>query len=341
MTMATPPSAPWWRPWPRRALSLIAFAVFAYLFWPLLAEVRAAAHLFASAHWAWLPVALLLQGVSYASLTWLNQLALRPFPGRIGFGRLAATLTSMAFIEVAIPSAGISGVVLRARLLGRHGYASESSTFTLVIETAFLGVAMTAVAGFGVAFLLQRGALSQAILVRWVGLAAGVLVLGWAGWVLLRSRPRSLRLLLAFVRVWNRWFGRQHPLKSEPLLLRLTAFQQNLAAYRRVPIPAFLAAAFGRVFLDVTTLGVCFLLFGGHVGWGTLLTGYGLILLLSGVAALPGGLGLADLSVPVVFSRLGASGPVALAGGLTYRLIAFWLLRLVGFAAWQIEESRR
>lgn len=341
MNAATPPPTSKWRLWARRALSLVAFAVFAYLFWPLLGEVRDAAHLFAVAQWGWLPVALLVELISYASLTWLNQLALRPFPGRIGFARLAATLTSMAFIEVAIPSAGLSGVVLRARLLGRHGYTPEASTFTLVIETALLGIAMTAVGVFGLAFLLQRGELSQTMLVHWLGIASGVLALGWAGWQVLRSGPRSRRLLVAFARVWNRSFRRLRPLESEPLLLRLTAFQQNLAAYRRIPVPAFLAAAFGRVFLDVATLGVCFLLFGGRVGGGTLLTGYGLILLLSGVAALPGGLGMADLSVPVVFARLGAPGPVALAGGLTYRLVAFWLVRLIGFAAWQIEEARR
>jgi uncharacterized protein (TIRG00374 family) len=336
-----PAATSWWRPWARRALSVIAFAVFAYLFWPLLGEVRDAAHLFATAHWAWLPVVLLLQGVSYASLTWLNQLALRPFPGRIGFARLAATLTSMAFIEVAIPSAGISGVVLRARLLGRNGYAAEASTFTLVIETAFLGAAMSAVAGFGLAFLVQRGELTQAMIFRLAGVAAGVLALGLASWHVLRSEPRTRGLLLAAIRIWNRSLGKRRPLGSEPMLARLTSFHLNLAAYRRVPLAEFLAAAGGRVFLDVASLGACFLLFGGRIGWGTLLTGYGLILLLSGVAALPGGLGLADLSVPVVFARLGAPGPVALAGGLTYRLIAFWLLRLIGFAAWQIEEARR
>jgi hypothetical protein len=44
--------------------------------------------------------------------------------------------------------------------------------------------------------------------------------------------------------------------------------------------------------------------------------------------------------VPVVFSGLGVAGSVALTAGLTYRLIAFWLLRFVGFLNWQILESK-
>jgi uncharacterized protein (TIRG00374 family) len=108
-----------------------------------------------------------------------------------------------------------------------------------------------------------------------------------------------------------------------------------------VPRWMFFLAAYGRVALDVATLGACFWMFGHPVAPGTLLTGYGLILLMSGLASLPGGLGLADASVPVIFAGLGVTGSVALVAGLTYRLIAFWLLRLVGFFSWQILEAKK
>ena len=91
--------------WLRRGISLVALAVVVYLFWPLLKEIRAAARLFASARWGWLVAAGALQLASYSGLTWLNVLALRPFPGRIGFWRLMLVLTTMAFITSAVPSA--------------------------------------------------------------------------------------------------------------------------------------------------------------------------------------------------------------------------------------------
>jgi uncharacterized protein (TIRG00374 family) len=97
-------------------------------------------------------------------------------------------------------------------------------------------------------------------------------------------------------------------------------------------------AAGGRVLLDVASLGVCFAIFHYDIPLGVLLTGYGLTLLLSGLASLPGGLGLADLSLAVIYARLGAPGAVAVAAALCYRLIAFWLLRLIGFVTWQVLE---
>lgn len=64
-----------------------------------------------------------------------------------------ATLPAMAFIEVAIPSAGASGRVLRTRFLARSGYSVEASTFSLILETIYLGVMMTTVALTGIFIL--------------------------------------------------------------------------------------------------------------------------------------------------------------------------------------------
>jgi uncharacterized protein (TIRG00374 family) len=90
----------------------------------------------------------------------------------------------------------------------------------------------------------------------------------------------------------------------------------------------------------VASLGVCFALFNFAIPIGVLLTGYGLTLLLSALASLPGGLGLADFSLAVIYARLGVPGGVAVAAGLSYRLIAFWLIRFIGFVTWQVLEVR-
>lgn len=324
--------------WIKRAISLVALAVVAYLFWPLIKEIQGAAHLFRLANWIWLPVIILVQFASYAWLTWLNLLTLKPFPGQINFFRLMALLTSMAFIEVAIPSAGASGIALRARLLGKYGYNVESSTFTVVLETIFLAIAMTSIGLLGFIYLLQKGELKP---IQIVGLVLLVILVASAlglTWRVLHDDQRSRRVLGWFANTWNRLFGRWRKVDEHNLDLRLAQFQAGLAHLGKVPRWKFILAAYGRVMLDVATLGGCFWMFGYPIEFGTLLTGYGLILLLSGVAALPGGLGLADASVPVIFHRLGAQGSISLAAGLTYRLLAFWLLRFIGFIAWQYLE---
>lgn len=326
--------------WLQRALALATLSVAVYLFLPLLRELRAAGNLILQASWLWLPAALGVQLTSYGFLTWLNLLALRPFPGRIGFGRMAATLTSMAFIEVAIPSAGASGVVLRARLLGKHGYSLEASTFSLAVENAFIGLAMGSLSLAGLIHLLQRGELNSGQVARLALLGAATVVAVVALWHVIADQDRSRQALGLLVRGWNGIAGRWRRVDPAGLEPRLADFRANLEQLRRVPLWMFLLAAAGRAALDVATLGICFLLYGHAIPPGTLLTGYGLILLMSGLASLPGGLGVADVSVPIIFARLGEPGAVALAAGLTYRLIAWWLLRFVGFVSWQVMEAR-
>jgi len=350
--------------WLKRGFSILALAVVIYLFWPLVGEIRTTGSLFRSAQWVWLPVALAVQMVSYASLTWLNFLALKPFPGRISFPRLAALLTSIAFIEVAVPSAGGSGLVLRVRLLGQHGgYSPEAATLTQGMEMVVLSIFMGSVAVLGVMFLLRRGEVTTRQIAILAGLGSVVMAIFWGIWRSINHPQQSSRMLAGLTTVWNRlvgglstepiqaqplpsWFRGSlrrfaHPLDPAHLEARLAEVQSSLTMLRGAKIWKFLAAGVGRVVLDVATLGVCFLLFGYMIAPAALLTGYGLTLAASGLASLPGGLGLADLSIPGLFLLLGVPGPVALAAGITYRLIAYWSVRFVGFLSWQYLENKQ
>jgi uncharacterized protein (TIRG00374 family) len=306
----------------------------------LLQELQDAAALFRRANWNWLVVALLVQVISYVFLTWLNDLSLRPFSGKIKFFHLAGVLTSMAFIQIAIPSAGASGVAMRVRLLRKFGYAPEESLFSLMVETLLEALALVSVGSLGVYYLLRRGELSRFdLFLLSMGAVAGVFLL-WYGWRTLHDRERSYRILNRLAVWWNRIGGRVYAIRSENYLERLEIFQHNLIHFNGLLVSKLFLAAYGKVLLDVITLGAGFYLFNYEIPPGKLFTGYGLILTMSGMAALPGGLGMADAYVPVVFSWLAVPGSVALVAGLTYRLIAFWLLRFVGFITWQIMESQ-
>jgi len=122
---------------------------------------------------------------------------------------------------------------------------------------------------------------------------------------------------------------------------RLVFFNQNIRRYPRSSFLMFPVSSYGKVILDVVTMGVCFKLFGYSIEPATLLVGYGLILTLSGLSALPGGLVMTEAFIPVVFSRLGVPGSVAIAAGLMYRLIAFWLVRFAGYVSWLLLEKRK
>ena len=331
------PTRKWWR----LALSVVLLGLLLYFFWPLLGEIKAAADLFRTAEWIWLLVAILVQVVSYSFLTWLNALSLQPFSGQIRFISLAGVLTSMAFISVAIPSAGLSGVALRVHLLRKYDYLPEEALFSLVVETTLEFIALATVAVIGVAYLIQSGGLTPINVLSLVLLGVLVIVIGWLSWRVVSDYERSKRVLEKFVQYWNRFGKRFERLDFEELHERLIYFNHNLGRYPRSSLVKFPISAYGKVILDVITLGVCFRLFGYSIAPETLLVGYGLILTVSGVSALPGGLVMTEAFVPVIFSRLGVPGSVALAAGLTYRLIAFWLVRFIGYISWLILERRK
>jgi uncharacterized protein (TIRG00374 family) len=246
----------------------------------------------------------------------------------------------MAFISVAIPSAGLSGVALRIHLLRKYGYAPEESLFSLAVETTMELVALASVAILGIGYLLRRGGLSP-IEVTLLSLVGVVILVGiWGGWRLINHRQRSQAIMHRFCNWWNRVGSRFYTFNIPLFEQRLSVFQDNLAKYRTVSLGALFVAAYGKVILDVLTMGACFYMFHYAIPPATLFVGYGLTLTLSGLTALPGGLAMTDAFVPVIFSWLNVPGAVAIAAGLTYRLIAFWLVRFAGFISWVFLENR-
>jgi glycosyltransferase 2 family protein len=328
--------------WLKRLIALAAFAVLLYLFWPLVGELRKASPMFRQARWGWLGMAVAIQVVSYAGLAELNRRLLQPFNGRIGLFRMMAILPAFAFIEVAIPSAGASGVVLRVRYLEQSGYTPEASVFTLALESLYLGVIMTAASLLGLGYLLGSQQLSSTQVLLFglfvFSLLALLALAVWAG----RKRERVRRVAMASAHCWNRLAVRlrRSPLADELVDQRVDSFYDGLSNYTLKPLWLAFVFTLMRVVLDVASLGACFIAFNYVVPLGILLTGYGLMLALSSLSALPGGLGMADLSLAVVYARLGAPGAVAVAAALAYRLIAFWLLRFIGFVTWQVLEAR-
>ena len=328
--------------WFKRILSFILFCILIYLFWPLAKELGNLGPVLRDAQWVWILAAVAIQFVSYASLAKLNTLLLRPFPGQIGFWRMISVLPCIAFIEVTVPSAGASGFVLRARLLGQSGYSLETSTFTAAMEMIFISIMMAFVSIAGLWYLVRMGDILfyQIVLLVMIALilvAAGGLAVWYA-----RDREQVKRLALRINGIANHWLERHHrPVHSDAAISqRIDEFYDGLHQLRKRPIRLYFLNAFIRIALDIACLGACFIAFNYVISPGALLTGYGLMLLVSGLAALPGGLGFTDLSLSVIYARLGAPGAVAVAAALTYRLIAWWLVRFIGFINWQLLEVR-
>ena len=99
--------------------------------------------------------------------------------------------------------------------------------------------------------------------------------------------------------------------------------------WHRPVVGAFLNMAF-----DMLTLDFLFIAAGENVSLGVLLAGYGLPLLLGKVAfIIPGGVGVVESSMAVLYNGMGVPQATTVVVVLGYRLISFWLPTLLGFAA--------
>jgi uncharacterized protein (TIRG00374 family) len=98
-----------------------------------------------------------------------------------------------------------------------------------------------------------------------------------------------------------------------------------------------------NVTFDMLTLYFFFLAAGYHVNPGVLLCGYGLPLLLGKMAfIIPGGVGVVESSMAVLYTGLGVPYAIAVVVVLGYRLISFWIPGLAGFPiAAYLQRSQR
>ena len=244
--------------WLKRIITLVLLGIAVYLFLPLVGEIRSAANLFRSADWRFFALAVVIQAVSYCSYTGLNVVALKPFPGKIGFTDLMGVLTAMTFIQVGLPSFGVSSAALRIHLLGKFGYKPEESLVSMAMESLAEALGLVTVIFFGIGFLLRSG--EPSVFRRlWIpALFIALLLLFGLVLRLLADPKRVGRTSTWLASTWNRLFGRW--LRMDALLFRqrLELLQENLGHYHRNDLWLFSLTSLSKVYLDVLCLGCCF-----------------------------------------------------------------------------------
>ncbi len=295
------------------------------------------------AQWSWLLLAVAFQAASYAAVTWLNEILLRHYGATVPFTRQYVIQLAMAFIESVVPSATISGTVLRARLLKSDGVAPDVATVTTLVEMALVTASVVLlalpVAGLTILQSIQGINLSHQTVILWImaGVALGLLVIWqWRQRGFIRIRRWGVKRVSLFwdelvLPRWHRQFG-NWPSK------RIRQRGRNLAAkvlplLREQPY-AIGISLLGRAGFEVLGLGMCFLALGQTLPWTSLLVVYALTLATNALGAIPGAVGLAELSLTALYTRLGISPETALAIALSYRLTDYWLPRVFGGVAW-------
>jgi len=216
----------------------------------------------------------------------------------------------------------------------------EGATLASIFLPQVNSIMLVLVSIFGLVHLILAHSLTQA---QTIGFGATLLILGLiigSAALAVRFRNRAIKAVM--------WMS------SRVAHLRRKSFDPNpiqqaagdlfgawdalwLGAWHRLALGAFLNMAF-----DLLTLYFLFVAAGENISLGVLLAGYGLPLLLGKVAfVIPGGVGVVESSMAVLYNGLGIPPAATVVVVLGYRLISFWIPSLTGFPiAAYLERSQ-
>lgn len=206
----------------------------------------------------------------------------------------------------------------------------QGATLSSILLPLFNNIMLVLVSIFGLVHLILVHSLTKA---QTIGFGATLLILGLiisSITLVVRFRSQATQAVL--------WISiRLTRLRRKSFDANATRQEANnlfdawdtlwQGTWHRPAVGAFLNIAF-----DMLTLYFLFIAAGENISPGMLLAGYGLPLLLGKVAFfIPGGVGVVESSMVVLYTGLGVPQATAVVVVLGYRLISFWIPSLTGF----------
>jgi len=291
------------------------------------------------AKWPWLVGALLAQAGTYAAVAWLNELILRHYRVYVPWFRQYIIQYAMSFVEAALPSMAVSGLVLRVRLLKPYGASATVATISTLTETLLISISVAVPALLFVGYEILDG--SDNRLQPFTLVAALVLLAGL--FYLLRSNPRARLLWQTSVERVADWWDRRvlvvlpASLAAWPSVrIRQEAsrlLQEWGVLLRQRPFPIG-ATLFLRTACEGLALLCCFRAFDVSISLTGLLLVYTITITINTLGAVPGGVGLAEVLLATVYTQFAITPEIAAAVALAYRVTGYWTPRLVGALSW-------
>jgi uncharacterized protein (TIRG00374 family) len=216
----------------------------------------------------------------------------------------------------------------------------EGATLASIFLPLFNNIMLVLVSIFGLVHLILVHRLTQA---QTIGFGATLLILGLtigSAALVVRFRKQAtyavMWISIRVTRLQRKSFDPNATLQEANDLFGAwdTLWQ---GAWHRPAEGAILNMAF-----DILTLYFLFVAAGENISPGVLVAGYGLPLLLGKVAFfIPGGVGVVESSMAVLYNGLGVPQATTVVVVLGYRLISFWIPSLAGFPiAAYLERSK-
>lgn len=290
-------------------------------------ELTGIGTVFAHLRWWWLLPALFCEAASVLSFVVVQQRLLaaagiappvRPLTG--------VTLASQAMTS-SLPGGAAVAAVYGFRWYRRFGADGAVAGWALVGTSVAAALSLALLATIGLIISSEEGASLDL-----VPAVVGVLVITAVIGVLFMYERPLVTVTRATLRLTKRLFG--HPRGDhEPWVARVL---ERVAVVRLTTGQGggLVWWAFCNWLLDCTCFGFAFLAIGAGVPWKGLLLAYGAGQLAANLPITPGGLGAVEGSITIALSYFGGGTTADISAVLMYRLMSFWLILVVGWAAW-------
>jgi glycosyltransferase 2 family protein len=206
--------------------------------------------------------------------------------------------------------------------------ATLAGTLPPILNTGILvGVTM-----IGTVYLLVVHVMSQTQLIEF-GITLLVLGLTVIGIVAALYFPEMTTKLVVWLA--SRWAALRHkPFEPGETITSVKQFINVWDSLGNGKWRGPVVGAIANISFDMLTLYFLFIAAGQNVSLGILFAGYGLPFILARMAFLfPGGLGVVEGSMVILYDSLQIPNAVSVVVILGYRLLSFWLPSLMGFAA--------
>jgi len=332
-----PRRRPWWSRWGRRAFTAGALVLAALAVASQWHTLRSAFSMFGHLRWRELRWAIYAEALSMVAFARVQHRLLKAGGVHLGLGSLIELTLAGNALSVTLPGGAAWSATFSFEQLRRRGANRAVAVYVLVaagvVSTASL--ALILVVGVNLA-----GGVGPAAAFRVVANVIGIAVLAVAvGGVLLWHRPgvraAAVRRLAALEGV--RWAGR-----AAGLVEHVIGQLDRLRLTPGVVASIFLFGVFNWL-ADAACLAVSILAVGGHLPKRGLVVSYALAQIGASLPITPGGLGVVEGTLSVALVAYGMPASTAVAAVLLYRIISFWILVPIGWAAWgalMVQERR-
>jgi uncharacterized protein (TIRG00374 family) len=310
----------------RWVVAIGAVALEVVLVAPRLTEHRPA---LGTIRWGWVAVAVAAESASVAAVGALYRPLLRAGGVSLTRRRSLATGATAAAITAMVPAGPVASSAYLYRQFRRAGGSSALAGWAVTATTGLGLIAFGLVTGM--AAVLGNYSLGTALRTAGLGLLATAVLIGLSAVLTRHARPILLVVMRTAGRVvhlgadkagCDAWLNR--------VVAQLGAIRPDLREW---------SVAFGLAALTWASDLACFVIslhaVGiDHVDIGAAALAYGAGLATTSLNLLPAGIGTVEAGMLLGLTHAGVGTSAAVTGILTYRLVAYLLVGLVGWAIW-------